>query len=68
MILDEEFDPNHCEGCTENCGNCHDAYKTKGGVKHTEPHGGIWEFDPKGYCVMRYAQKRALEKLMSLVN
>lgn len=68
MILDKEFNPNHCEGCTGNCGDCQDAYKTKGGIKHTDTLGGLWVFDPKGYCVRRYAQKRAMEHLLSRIK
>lgn len=66
-MLDEKYNPEHCEGCTEDCGLCMDTYKTEGGIKHTDTHGGLWYFDPEGFCVMRYAQRKCREELRKYI-
>ena len=69
-MLDEHYDPNHCDGCTEECGLCMDAFKTEGGLKPAE--AGVFctrlDYDPDGYCVMRYAQRKCLTELMELAK
>lgn len=47
-----------------------DAFKTEGGLKAGE--SGVFytrlDYDPDGFCVMRYAQRKALNWLVSLLK
>lgn len=75
-MIDEEFNPNHCGLCMRlqqeqfPCGSCEDAYKIKGGTKLVDPTVFVsrLKYDPDGYTVMRYAQKRVLEFLKRLLR
>lgn len=66
LLLDEKYNPEHCKYCTENCGDCMDAYKIKGGLRTD----GFFrpKYDPFGYIVMRYAQKKCLKELLKFAG
>ena len=69
-MLDEHYNPNHCEDCKELCSICMDAYKTEGGLKPVKV--GTFctrlDYDPKGYCVMRYAQRNMMRLLLKMMT
>ena len=67
-MTDEQYNPEHCDGCNADCGLCNDAYKTEGGIKPVKVgrHITRWDYDSEGYCIMRYAQRKCLNDLTRL--
>ena len=68
-MIHEEFNPNHCSSCiNKQCDVCMDAYKTKGGLKKNGNGWTLFSFDPDGYMLMRYAQRKALDFLTDKIR